>query len=116
MGSARFIAWVALGMMLLAGCRRRVTYYEPPPIDGLRFTATAEITGPERDSLWVRVAARNDARAQRQLERGVCNDPVAIRLYDAERPVRRPGSPIWDSIAWRRATRIRASLSSLRSR
>src|SRR5688572_19002430 len=81
--------------LVTASCGRKVTYYKPPPVHGLRFFAISQITGGARDSLYVRVSARNDAKEQRQLESGVCDDPLTIRVYRGD--ASRRSTPIWDS-------------------
>ena len=93
---------VALLALVTASCGRKVTYYKPPPVDGLRLFAISRITGGARDSLYVRVSARNDAKEQRRLESGVCGDPLTIRVYRGA--ASRRSTPIWDSDRWRRAT------------
>lgn len=104
MRRARLVSWVLIGLFVASACRKPVTYYQPPPIDGLRFAAEVEITGAAQESLLVRVTARNDARTERRLERGICHDQLALRLYPATRSFSRRGASIWDSVVWRRAT------------
>jgi hypothetical protein len=70
--------------------------------DGLRFFAAARLNRAA-DSLLVSITARNDARAQRALQGGMCGDPLVFRVY-REPPARRHPTPAWDSGLWRRAT------------
>lgn len=92
----------ALSILLVAGCHR-VSYYKSPPIDGLRFFATADLFRRTDDSIVVRVSTQNRASRERSLEGGICSDPLTLRLHPVS-GVRRKQAR-WDSSAWRRATR-----------
>ncbi len=103
----RVFARAALSASILilaaAACTKRVTYYQSPPITGLRFFSTAELTGPVADSLRVRVSARNDARVRRVLESGICGYPLVLRVYRLTDASGRRATAVWDSGVWERA-------------
>ena len=91
---------LAVVSVALGGCWRRSKYYQPPPVDGLKFFAVSYLKGAANDSVFVRVSVRNDASAARRIEGGICGDQVTVRLYRGMSGK----SPAWDSSAWRRAT------------
>ncbi|HEX6049451.1 MAG TPA: hypothetical protein VFZ21_09280 [Gemmatimonadaceae bacterium] len=96
---------LVVGLMITAtGCARQRRNHEPFPIDGLRFFATAQLTGSAADSLLVQVTARNDGTAPRTLSSGICGDPLVIRTYHGADSRGRQATPAWDSELWRRAT------------
>lgn len=93
-----------LGVAIVtASCSRRALDHEPFPVADLRLFATARLTG-SADSVLVRVAARNEAKAQRTLARGICGDQLVLRVYRSGDARRQPRAPVWDSALWRRAT------------
>ncbi len=92
-----------LSMLAATACTKRVTYYRSPPITGLQFFSTAELTGPVADSLLVRVSARNDARVRRVLESGICGYPLVVRMYRLTDAAGRRATAVWDSGVWERA-------------
>lgn len=60
-------ALIAVLITATSGCGRRAEPYMGQPIDGLRFGARAEAAGSTRDTLVVRIWARNAGRRERSL-------------------------------------------------
>ena len=73
------------------------------PISGVRFVATAELTGLTGDTLRVLVSAQNHSSEPRRIDAGGgCGDGLVLRASGAG-----TRAPTWDSGAWRQAQATR---------
>lgn len=92
---------IAAIAVVVAACAasacKRVTYYRPPPISGVRFFASSKLSGERSDTLFVSVSGRNGNRQMREITLGGCPDWVLVRAIAAK-----PYLKSWSSAAWRK--------------
>ena len=90
-------------IVLALGCGSGRHNRSLAPVSGVRFVATAELTGAAGDTLRVLVSAHNRSSRSRRIDAGGgCGDALVARASTV-----RTRAPAWNSGAWRQAQAAR---------
>jgi hypothetical protein len=69
-------------LILLSACHHHRSYYEEPPLKDVRFTASAKLTGTDKDSFVIRAVGVNHAMEMRHIAFGASCNMTALAIRD----------------------------------